>query len=186
MDINNLFTETKNRMKKSEQSLQNELGKIRAGVANASLLNGIYVEYYGVDMPLNQIASITIPEPRMLMVTPYDRSALDNIDRAIQMSDIGIAPTNDGEKIRLVIPALTQERRQELSKLVGRDLEDAKIAIRNIRRDANDTIKKAEKDGEITEDDARRNEKEVQKITDEVTERLEKIASDKEDEILNS
>ncbi|AEA01766.1 MULTISPECIES: ribosome recycling factor [Aerococcus] len=186
MDINNLFTETKNRMKKSEQSLQNELGKIRAGVANASLLNGIYVEYYGVDTPLNQIASITIPEPRMLMVTPYDRSALDNIDRAIQMSDIGIAPTNDGEKIRLVIPALTQERRQELSKLVGRDLEDAKIAIRNIRRDANDTIKKAEKDGEITEDDARRNEKEVQKITDEVTERLEKIASDKEDEILNS
>ncbi|MDK6421872.1 ribosome recycling factor, partial [Aerococcus urinae] len=126
------------------------------------------------------------PEPRMLMVTPYDRSALDNIDRAIQMSDIGIAPTNDGEKIRLVIPALTQERRQELSKLVGRDLEDAKIAVRNIRRDANDTIKKAEKDGEITEDDARRNEKEVQKITDEVTERLEKIASDKEDEILNS
>ncbi|WP_150982992.1 ribosome recycling factor [Aerococcus tenax] len=186
MDINNLFTETKNRMKKSEQSLQNELGKIRAGVANASLLNGIYVEYYGVDTPLNQIASITIPEPRMLMVTPYDRSALDNIDRAIQMSDIGIAPTNDGEKIRLVIPALTQERRQELSKLVGRDLEDAKIAIRNIRRDANDTIKKAEKDGEITEDDARRNEKEVQKITDEVTERLEKVASDKEDEILNS
>ncbi|KAA9233238.1 MULTISPECIES: ribosome recycling factor [Aerococcus] len=186
MDINNLFTETKNRMKKSEQSLQNELGKIRAGVANASLLNGIYVEYYGVDTPLNQIASITIPEPRMLMVTPYDRSALDNIDRAIQMSDIGIAPTNDGEKIRLVIPALTQERRQELSKLVGRDLEDAKIAVRNIRRDANDTIKKAEKDGEITEDDARRNEKEVQKITDEVTERLEKIASDKEDEILNS
>ena len=186
MDINNLFTETKNRMKKSEQSLQNELGKIRAGVANASLLNGIYVEYYGVDTPLNQIASITIPEPRMLMVTPYDRSALDNIDRAIQMSDIGIAPTNDGEKIRLVIPALTQERRQELSKLVGRDLEDAKIAIRNIRRDANDTIKKAEKDGEITEDDARRNEKEVQKITDEVTETLEKIASDKEDEILNS
>ncbi|MDK6421644.1 ribosome recycling factor, partial [Aerococcus urinae] len=86
MDINNLFTETKNRMKKSEQSLQNELGKIRAGVANASLLNGIYVEYYGVDTPLNQIASITIPEPRMLMVTPYDRSALDNIDRAIQMS----------------------------------------------------------------------------------------------------
>ena len=186
MDINNLFTETKNRMKKSEQSLQNELGNIRAGVANASLLNGIYVEYYGVDTPLNQIASITIPEPRMLMVTPYDRSALDNIDRAIQMSDIGIAPTNDGEKIRLVIPALTQERRQELSKLVGRDLEDAKIAVRNIRRDANDTIKKAEKDGEITEDDARRNEKEVQKITDEVTERLEKIASDKEDEILNS
>ncbi|MHA6586761.1 ribosome recycling factor [Aerococcus mictus] len=186
MDINNLFTETKNRMKKSEQSLQNELGKIRAGVANASLLNGIYVEYYGVDTPLNQIASITIPEPRMLMVTPYDRSALDNIDRAIQMSDIGIAPTNDGEKIRLVIPALTQERRQELSKLVGRDLEDAKIAVRNIRRDANDTIKKAEKDGEITEDDARRNEKEVQKITDEVTETLEKIASDKEDEILNS
>lgn len=186
MDINNLFTQTKNRMKKSEQSLQNELGKIRAGVANASLLNGIYVEYYGVDTPLNQIASITIPEPRMLMVTPYDRSALDNIDRAIQMSDIGIAPTNDGEKIRLVIPALTQERRQELSKLVGRDLEDAKIAVRNIRRDANDTIKKAEKDGEITEDDARRNEKEVQKITDEVTERLEKIASDKEDEILNS
>ncbi|MCY3035824.1 MULTISPECIES: ribosome recycling factor [Aerococcus] len=186
MDINNLFTETKNRMKKSEQSLQNELGKIRAGVANASLLNGIYVEYYGVETPLNQIASITIPEPRMLMVTPYDRSALDNIDRAIQMSDIGIAPTNDGEKIRLVIPALTQERRQELSKLVGRDLEDAKIAIRNIRRDANDAIKKAEKDGEITEDDARRNEKEVQKITDEVTERLDKIASDKEDEILNS
>ena len=184
MTIDNLLQETKTRMQKSEQSLQGEFAHIRAGVANASLLNGVNVEYYGVETPLNQIASITIPEARMLLITPYDKTALTNIDKALQMSDIGIAPTNDGDKIRLVIPALTNERRQELSKQVGRCLEDAKVAVRNIRRDANEHVKAAEKDGEITEDDARRMEKDIQKLTDDSTANLEKLAKAKEKEIL--
>lgn len=185
MTIKELMNDTKQRMQKSEQALHNELAQIRAGVANASLLNGVMVEYYGAQTPLNQIASITIPEARMLLVTPYDKTALGNIDRAIQMANLGVQPTNDGDKIRIVIPALTKERRADLSKEVGKDLEQAKIAIRNIRRDANDAIKKAEKDNEITEDDVRRYEKEVQDLTDKAIASLEKIAAEKDDEIMN-
>lgn len=185
MTIKEMMADTKQRMQKSEQALRNELAQIRAGVANASLLNGVMVEYYGAQTPLNQIASITIPEARMLLVTPYDKTALANIDRAIQMANLGVQPTNDGDKIRIVIPALTKERRADLSKEVGKDLEQAKVAVRNIRRDANEAIKKAEKANEITEDDVRRYEKEVQELTDQATATLEKIATEKEDEIMN-
>ncbi|MDO4670108.1 MAG: ribosome recycling factor [Aerococcus sp.] len=185
MTIKEMMNDTKQRMQKSEQALRNELAQIRAGVANASLLSGVTVEYYGAPTPLNQIASITIPEARMLLVTPYDKTALANIDRAIQMANLGVQPTNDGDKIRIVIPALTKERRADLTKEVGKDLEQAKIAVRNIRRDANDAIKKAEKDNEITEDDVRTYEKEVQELTDKAVTTLEKIAAEKEDEIMN-
>ncbi|KAA9301987.1 MULTISPECIES: ribosome recycling factor [Aerococcus] len=185
MAINTLIKDTENRMKKSEESLRGELARIRAGVANASLLTGIEVDYYGAATPLQSIASITVPEARMLVVTPYDKSALENIEHAINASDIGIAPTNDGDKIRLVVPALTTERRKELSKLVGKDLEEAKVAVRHIRRDAIDTIKQAEKDSEITEDDQRRMEEDIQKVTDQSIARLEDIAKEKEEEIMN-
>lgn len=185
MAIDNILKETKSRMQKSEESFSRTLGRIRAGVANASLLEGITVEYYGVPTDLRQLATVTIPEPRMIQISPYDKSSLNNIDRAIQQSDLGIPPTNDGNVIRLIVPALTQERRKELSKLVGKDLEDAKIAIRNIRRDAIDEVKKAEKDKEITEDDVRSYESDIQDITNESIKNAEKIASDKEDEIMN-
>ena len=180
-----IIKNTEQRMKKSEESLQNELARIRAGVANASLLSGIVVDYYGAETPLQTIASINVPEPRMLLVTPYDKSTLKAIEQAIQISDLGITPNNDGEKIRLTIPALTQERRNELMKLVGKDLEQAKISVRNIRRGAMDEAKEAEKNSDITEDEQRRLEKEIQQVTDQSIASLEKIAEDKEAEILN-
>ena len=185
MAIDNLLKETKDRMLKSEEAFTRTLARIRAGVANASLLDGITVEYYGVPTDLRQLATITIPEPRMLQISPYDKSSLNDIDRALQQSDLGIPPTNDGSVIRLIIPALTQERRKELSKTVGKDLEDAKIAIRNIRRDAIDETKKAEKAKEITEDDVHSYESDIQDLTNAAIKNVEKIASDKEDEIMN-
>ncbi|MCI5775784.1 MAG: ribosome recycling factor [Aerococcus sp.] len=183
MAIKDIINDTKSRMAKTAQSLRDELAQIRAGVANAGLLNGVMVDYYGAPTPLNQIASITIPEARMLMVTPYDKTALDDIDRALQQADLGVSPTNDGDKIRIVIPALTKERREELTKVVGKDLEQAKVATRHIRRDANDAIKKAEKNNEITEDDRREYEDEIQKLTDQAIANLEEIADTKDQEI---
>ena len=132
------MTEAKEKMKKAAQNLQRELGQIRAGRANASLLDRITVNYYGAPTPLNQMASIQIPEARVLMITPFDKSILQDVEKAIMASDIGISPTNDGNVIRLVIPQLTEERRKELAKDVKKEAENAKIAIRNIRRDAID------------------------------------------------
>ncbi|WP_407891074.1 ribosome recycling factor [Lacticaseibacillus sp. N501-2] len=180
---NEVIEAAKANMQKSAEALQRELGGIRAGRANAGLLNRIEVEYYGVMTPLNQMAAITIPEPRVLMVTPYDKSALKEIEAAINMSDLGINPANDGSAIRLVIPQLTGERRQELAKEVGKYAEEAKIATRNVRREALDKLKKQEKAGEITEDDLHRFEKDIQKVIDDAAKNIEKIASDKEKEI---
>lgn len=183
--MKDLLKNTEDRMKKAEEALERELGSIRAGVANASLLDRIEVEYYGVPTPVNQLASITVPEARMLAITPYDKSSLGDIERAIHQSDLGISPTNDGTLIRLVIPALTEERRKDLAKLVGKDTENAKVAVRNIRRDAMDALKKAEKNSEITEDELRTNEKKVQELTDNSTKRIDDIAAKKEKELLD-
>jgi ribosome recycling factor len=180
---NEIIEAAKANMQKSAEALQRELGGIRAGRANAGLLNRIEVEYYGVMTPLNQMAAITIPEPRVLMVTPYDKSILKDIEAAINMSDLGINPANDGSTIRLVIPQLTGERRQELAKEVGKYEEEAKIATRNVRRDALDKLKKQEKAGEITEDDLHRFEKDIQKVIDDAAKNIEQIARDKEKEI---
>ena len=139
------MTEAKEKMKKAAQNLQRELGQIRAGRANARLLDRITVNYYGAPTPLNQMASIQIPEARVLMITPFDKSILQDVEKAIMASDIGISPTNDGNVIRLVIPQLTEERRKELAKDVKKEAENAKIAIRNIRRDAIDEYKKQQK-----------------------------------------
>lgn len=185
MMVKAILDNATDRMKKTEAALLRELGSIRAGRANASLLDRIHVEYYGTLTPVNQLASVTIPEARMLMVTPYDKSSIGDIEKAIYQSDLGINPTSDGNVIRLVIPALTEERRKELAKLIGKESEGAKVSVRNIRRDAIEELKKAEKNKEITEDELRTYEKQVQDLTDKSSKEIDKIAAEKEKEILD-
>ena len=179
-----IFNEAKDKMHKAAENLQRNLGQIRAGRANASLLDRVQVTYYGVPTPLNQMASITIPEARVLMITPFDKSMVQEVEKALLASDLGITPTSDGNVIRLVIPQLTEERRKELAKEVKKEAEQAKVAIRNIRRDAIDEYKKQQKNSEITEDDLRSAEKDIQDLTDKSIQELDKIASDKEKELL--
>lgn len=185
MSVDNIIKTTRERMNKSVEAYQREIGTIRAGVANASILDRVTVDYYGAPTPLNQLAGITIPEARMLVISPYDKSSIKDIERAILQSDIGITPNSDGDVIRLVIPALTKERRSELVKLVGSEQENAKVSVRNIRRDVMDDVKKAEKAGDITEDDLRAYEKDIQSETDQAIERIEELTSQKEAEIMN-
>lgn len=175
----------KSKMEKTEAALLRELGSIRAGRANASLLDKITIDYYGAPTPVNQMAQINTPEPRMLMITPYDKGTLKDIERALLQSDLGITPTNDGQVIRLIIPQLTEERRRDLAKQVKKEAEQAKVSIRNIRRDAIDGLKKAEKAKEITEDDLRGYEKDIQELTDQATKTLDKMAAEKEKELLD-
>ncbi|MFC9277457.1 ribosome recycling factor, partial [Bacillus spizizenii] len=148
-----VLTQTKEKMEKAIAAYQRELATVRAGRANPSLLDKVTVEYYGAQTPLNQLSSINVPEARMLVVTPYDKSAIGDIEKAILKADLGITPTSDGNMIRIAIPALTEERRKELVKVVKKYAEDAKVAVRNVRRDANDDLKKLEKNGDITEDE---------------------------------
>lgn len=176
-----VMNETKERMQKAISAYQRELATVRAGRANPSLLDKVAVEYYGAQTPLNQIASITVPEARMLVITPYDKTALGDIEKAIQKADLGVTPSNDGNIIRITIPPLTEERRKELAKLVKKYSEDAKVAVRNIRRDANDDLKKLEKNGEMTEDELRSSTEDVQKLTDEYVSKIDEITKDKED-----
>lgn len=181
---NTVLDQAKDRMEKAISAYTRELAAIRAGRASASLLDRISVMYYGAPTPLNQMAGISVPEPRLLVIQPYDKSTLGDIEKAILKSDIGITPTNDGSLIRLAIPALTEERRKELVKVVKKESEDAKVAIRNIRRDANDEFKKLEKNGDITEDELHRNGDEIQKLTDAYIVKVEEIAKEKEQEIM--
>lgn len=173
------------KMKKAQEVLQRELGNIRAGRANASLLNRIMVEYYGAPTPLNQMAQISVPEARVLLITPYDKTSLKDIEHALLASDLGIAPANDGSQIRLVIPQLTEERRKELAKEVKATAEKAKVAVRNVRREVMDSLKKAQKNGDLTEDDLRDLENQAQKVTDEAIKQVEAIQADKEKEVLD-
>ncbi|MCO6183571.1 ribosome recycling factor [Leuconostoc fallax] len=175
------FSDAKARMQKAQDALQRELAGIRAGRANPALLNRVEVEYYGAMTPLNQVASIQVPEARILLVTPFDKTTLDAIVHAINVSDLGLNPASDGNAIRLVIPQLTEERRKELSKDVKAEGEKAKVAIRNIRRDVMDSIKK---DDALNEDDMHKAETEAQKLTDENVKAIDKIAAEKEEELL--
>ncbi len=179
-----IMDQTKDRMEKAIGSFTRQLASIRAGRANASLLDRISVLYYGAPTPLNQMAGISVPEARLMVIQPYDKTTLGDIEKAILKSDIGITPSNDGNVIRLAVPALTEERRKELVKEVKKEAEDSKIAIRNIRRDANDELKKLEKNGEITEDELRREGEEIQKLTDSYIVKVDEIAKDKENEIM--
>ncbi|MGX7198480.1 ribosome recycling factor [Enterococcus nangangensis] len=175
---------TKEKMKKAEESLQREFGQVRAGRANASLLDRISVNYYGAPTPLNQMASINIPEARVLMITPFDKSILQDVEKAILASDLGISPANDGNVIRLVIPQLTEDRRKELAKEVKKLAENAKIAVRNIRRDAMDEIKSQKNSNQLTEDDQRDLEKEIQNVTDQSIKNIDNLTAEKEKELL--
>ena len=172
------------RMTGAENALSKALGSIRAGRANASLLEGIQVLYYGAPTPLNQLAQISVPEARMLTITPFDKGSLEEIEKAINKSDIGITPSNDGNMVRLVIPQLTEERRRDIAKLVGEESENAKVAVRNIRRDGLDEFRKLEKSGDISEDELRRFEKDVQGVTDQSVKNIDALAAEKEREIL--
>lgn len=171
-------------MKKSIDFLKDELATIRAGKANPKLVDKIQVSYYGVMTPINQVANISVPDPRSIVIQPWDSSILKEIEKAIIASDLGINPTNDGKLIRLVIPPLTEERRKELLKMVKKEVENAKIAIRNIRRDANEEFKKLEKANEITKDENKKAEEETQKITDKYIKLVDEIYKNKEQEIL--
>ena len=179
-----VISQAKEKMEKSISAFSRELASIRAGRANASLLDRITVDYYGAPTPINQLGGVSVPEARLLVITPYDKSILGDIEKAIMKSDIGITPTNDGNVIRLTIPQLTEERRKELVKVVKKEAEDAKIAIRNVRRDANDDLKKLEKNGEITEDELRSYNDDIQKLTDQSIVKIDNLAKDKEKEIL--
>jgi ribosome recycling factor len=174
----------KEKMEKTVSILKENLNTVRAGRANPALLDKVMVEYYGAPTPLKQIANISSPDPRSLMIVPFDPKSLHDIEKAIGASNIGINPSNDGKSLRLQIPQLTEERRKELTKLVHRFGEDAKVAVRNERRDANERLKKQEKDGELTEDDLKDEEKEVQKKTDGCVKDIDGIIADKEKEIL--
>ena len=174
----------KEKMGKTVAVLVKELASSRAGRASAQVLDRILVDYYGSPTPVNQVGNISSPEPRLLVITPYDPSVLNPLEKAIQKSDLGINPSNDGKCIRLVFPELTEERRKELVKAVRKKGEDSKVAIRSIRRDAIEQIKKQKKDGEVTEDDQKKLEEQAQKLTDSTIKDIDKIIADKEKEIM--
>ena len=174
----------KEKMGKTISVLKQELSGLRAGRANAQVLDRITADYYGTPTPINQMGNISAPEPRLLVIAPYDPSALKEIEKALQKSDLGINPSNDGKVIRLVFPELTEERRRDLVKVVKKKGEEAKVAIRSIRRNANETIKKQKKNGDITEDDQKIMEEDAQKATDASIKDIDKIIADKEKEIM--
>ena len=175
---------TQTNMDNAINAFTRELGTIRAGRANATLLDGIQVSYYGANTPLNQLAQISVPEARMIVITPYDKNILGDIEKAINKSDLGITPSNDGTIIRLVVPQLTEERRREIAKQVGEEAENAKVAVRNVRRASIDELRKLEKNGELSEDELRRFETEVQILTDDSVKKVDEIAAEKEKEII--
>ena len=173
------------KMKKSIESVANDFAAVRAGRANASVLNRIMVDYYGTPTPINQVGSIGSPDPRTLIITPWDASALKNIEKAIQESDLGINPQNDGKCIRLAFPQLTEERRKDLVKQIHKYAEGGKVAVRNIRRDAIENFKKQQKNSEITEDEMKMVEKDMQKLTDDSCKELDKLLENKEKELMS-
>lgn len=182
---NDILDSTKERMHKTIAVLKSELGGLRAGRANAQVLDRIMVDYYGTPTPIQQLGNISTPEPRMLIIALWDNKAIPAVEKAIQKSDLGINPSNDGKVIRLVFPELTEERRKELVKVVKKKGEESKVAIRAIRRDANESIKKDEKDKLITEDDRKTLDDKVQKLTDDLIKEIDGILTAKEKEILS-
>lgn len=178
------YPEIENKMEKTINSFASELKTIRAGRANASVLDKVTIEYYGTQTPLAQVGSISSPEPRLLVVQPWDLSVLAEIEKAIQKADLGLSPTNDGKVIRLNFPPLTEERRKELVKTVKKYSEEAKVAVRNVRRDAMDSYKDMKKKSEITEDDLKGIEKDIQAVTDKYVKEIDDITAEKEKEIL--
>ena len=182
--VKEIIANNEERLEKSIAALKREFGSLRAGRATPSLLDKVMVDYYGSPTPVNQVAKVSVPEPRMIMITPWEKSLMHDIEKAIMKSDLGLSPNSDGTAIRLSIPQLTQERRQELVKTVGKKAEEAKVAIRNIRRDGNDAIKKLEKAKEITEDDSKKGQESVQKLVDKYIKTVDTLREAKEKEIM--
>ncbi len=184
MTVKDVLRDAEAKMKKSIDSLRHTLGAVRTGRASPALVEDLKVEYYGAEMPLNQLANVASPESRLLTIQPYDQGAIKAIEKAIQNSELGINPSNDGRVIRLAIPQLTQERRKELVKQVKAKIEDGKVAIRNVRRDAQDAIRKLQQDKAISEDDERRGQEDLQKLTDRFQKEVETIGATKEAEVM--
>lgn len=182
--IDDIYSDLKDRMDKTVQALVKSFTKIRTGRATPALLDGLNADYYGASTPLTQMASITAPEPRLLLIQPWDTQAIGEIEKAILKSELGLTPQNDGKVIRIGIPALTQERRKDLAKLVKKNTEEAKVALRNIRRDANEMLKDLKKDKEISEDDQKKAEEHVQKLTDDFVKQADAAAATKDKEIM--
>ncbi len=185
MSTKEILKDAEQHMKGAVQATQHECQKIRTGRANAAILDGIDVDCYGGKSPIAHLANISIPESRSIVIQPYDRSLIKAIDTAIQKSDLGLTPQNDGMVIRLNLPALTEERRKDLVKVVRRIGEEGKVSIRNIRHKSNDKLKKGEKDGSIPEDEGKRAMDDIQKLTDRYIAEIDKVLKDKEDEILH-
>ena len=182
--VDDIFQDAERRMQKAVEALKMDISSIRTGLASSALVERITVDYYGAPTPINQVASITIPEARLLVIQPWDRKLLIDIEKAIQKSDLGINPNNDGQVIRLAIPPLNEERRREMVKTLHKKLDEHKVAIRNIRRDAHDRLRDREKKKEISEDELKRSEDRLKKLTDRFTDEMDKVGKTKELEIL--
>ncbi|MBD3390942.1 MAG: ribosome recycling factor [Chitinivibrionales bacterium] len=183
-DLNTVYQETTERMQKTVDALKREFARIRTGRASPSLLDGITVDYYGSPMPINQVGTISIPDARLLTIQPWEKTMLGPIEKAIQAADLGLNPQNDGNLIRVPIPPLSEERRKELYKGCKKTSEDSKVAVRNIRRDSNEKLKKAEKDKEMTQDEQKKGMDRIQKLTDEFVNSIDELLAHKEKEIM--
>lgn len=182
--IESILNETKDKMGKSIKALKNELSRVRTGRASLSLLDSVKVDYYGTLTPLNQMASLSIPESSLIMIQPWDATMIKEIEKGILKANIGLTPSNDGKVVRISIPPLTEERRKEIAKQVNKISEEFKVAVRNVRRDSNEMLKSLKKDGDISEDDAFSAQDKVQKITDDHISQVDSINKEKEKEIL--
>ncbi len=182
--MNEVLQETKDRMGKSQKAFENEMSKIRTGRASTALLDSVKVDYYGTLTPLTQMATVSIPESRLLTIKPWDVSVIGQVEKAILKANLGLTPSNDGKLIRISIPPLTEDRRKEIVKNIAKICEDYKVAVRNIRRDSNEMLKDLQKDGDISEDDSFKAQKQVQESTDVYIKKLDEIFADKEKEIL--
>ncbi|KXB87242.1 ribosome recycling factor [Veillonella sp. DNF00869] len=185
MEIKEIISREEARMDKTIESLKHEFANVRTGRAHTSLLDSVMVDYYGAPTPVNQVANVSAPDPRMILIAPWDKTMIGAIEKAILTSDLGLNPNNDGDSIRLAIPQLTEDRRKELVKVVSKKAEDAKVAIRNIRRDANDAIKKEEKAKTITEDVSKDGQEQVQKLTDKKINLIDELRDIKEKDVMS-
>lgn len=182
--MDEVFENSEKKMKKAVDLLKQDLSTVRAGRANPSLLDNVTVNYYNTNLPINQVATITAPESRLLVIQPWDKSIVGDIEKAILKSDLGLTPNNDGNVIRLNIPQLTEERRKELVKKVRKKAEDTKVAVRNVRREAKDQIKNEEKQGNLSEDDSKKGQEKIQEFTDNAINEVDKLLEQKEKEIM--
>lgn len=182
--MKDVITKTRQGMEKSIESLKKDFTKVRTGRASVSLLDDVRIDYYGTPTPLSQVGTLAVPEPRLITITPWEKKLIPDIEKAILKSDLGLNPSSDGVLVRIIIPPLTEDRRKEMCKVLKRLGEESKIALRNIRRDGNDALKKMEKDKEISEDDLKRGEKEIQELTDQYVKKIDETVAAKEKEVM--